>query len=81
MKKQIISIFCVMLYAHLFAQTPTGFNYQAVLRSSNGDLLASQPGQLRVTLTSSDGTVSHYQEIHNISTTLQGANTWFCFGR
>jgi len=72
MKKQIISIFCVLLYAHIFAQTPTGFNYQAVLRNISGDVLASQTGQLRVTLTSSDGTVTHYQEIHNISTSLQG---------
>lgn len=54
------------------AQTPVGFSYQAVLRSSNGQLLANQTGQLRISLTSSDGATTHYQEVHSVTSTAQG---------
>lgn len=72
MKKKLIVIFCLLINLLVFSQTPTGFSYQAVLRNSNGEVLSGQTGELRVALTSSNGTVTHYQEVHSISTNAQG---------
>lgn len=72
MKRIITVMLCSLLNLVAFSQTPTGFSYQAVLRNSNGEVLAGQSGQLRIILTSSDGTVTHYQEVHSISTGTQG---------
>jgi len=54
------------------AQTPAGFSYQAVLRNSTGQVLGGQTAQLRVTLTSSNGLTTHYQEVHDVTSTAQG---------
>ena len=72
--KKVTFSFIVILLSAVFAwsQTPTGFSYQAVLRSSNGQLLTNQTGQLRVSLTSSDGVTTHYQETHDVTSSAQG---------
>ena len=46
MKKLTLIIFLFIISVHysgnLFAQTPDGINYQAILRSSNGDVIENQ---------------------------------------
>ncbi|HOZ16072.1 MAG TPA: hypothetical protein PLH91_05170 [Tenuifilaceae bacterium] len=72
MKRILTVMLCLLLSLAVYSQTPTGFSYQAVLRNSNGEVLAGQTGQLRIILSSSDGSVTHYQEVHSISTGTQG---------
>jgi len=54
------------------AQTPVGFSYQVVLRNSSGQVIGSQTAQLRVTLISSNGLTTHYQEVHDVTSSAQG---------
>jgi len=54
------------------AQQPTGFNYQAVLRNSSGQVLANQIVMVKLSITSSDGSTTHYAESHSASTNQFG---------
>ena len=72
MKKLIVFLLGLLLAVNALTQTPTGFSYQAVLRNSSGSVLVNQSGQLKISLTSSNGLVTHYQETHNIITNPQG---------
>ena len=56
----------------VLSQAPSGFNYQAVLRNSSGQVIASQSATLRISLTDEAGTTTHYSETHGITTTAQG---------
>ena len=62
--KKFKSLF--VAFAALLATTMTmaqnGFNYQAVIRDANGDLLAEQDIALRITLTTESGNQTYYQE-------------------
>ena len=42
MKKCIALIFLLVIILNINAQAPQGFNYQATVRNSNGDLLMNQ---------------------------------------
>ena len=61
--------FLLVAVASILATTMTmaqsGFNYQAVIRDANGNLLANQNIALRITLTTADGNNVYYQEMHN----------------
>ena len=71
--KKIVSLFIALIAVLIsIGQTPTGFSYQAILRNAGGQVLTEKTGLLRITLTSSDGNTIHYQEIHDIKSTLQG---------
>jgi hypothetical protein len=72
MKKIIGIVIGLSMAFYCLAQTPGGFSYQAVLRTSIGQVLGSQTAQLRVTLVSSNGLTTHYQEVHNVTSTAQG---------
>jgi hypothetical protein len=63
-----VLIAVLALAATLHAQTPQGFNYQAVARDANGQVLVSQPVAVRFTIT--DPALSFfYQEEHLSITT------------
>jgi hypothetical protein len=57
----------------LFAQTTGNFNYQAVIRDSNGDLVTNQAIDLQLTIieSSTDGS-EVYRETHNVTTSGNG---------
>lgn len=57
------------------AQQPTGFNYQAVVRNSSGQVLANQNVVMRLSLTSPDGSITYYAESHSVSTNPFGLVT------
>lgn len=54
----------------LQAQAPHSLNYQAVARDANGNVLASQSIDMRMTIL--NGATTLYQETHNDSTTNHG---------
>lgn len=72
MKKLIFLLLVLVNSLMLNAQTPTGFNYQAVIRNSSGQVLANQNVSLRVNLISNSGTTTYYTETHGLTTTAQG---------
>ena len=56
-----------------FTQTPQAFNYQGVLRNSNGTIMASQALIARFTLhQSSAAGLTVYQETFNLTTNSLG---------
>jgi hypothetical protein len=76
MKKSIL-IFIAFLFAFsIFAQSPHMFNYQAVVRSSTGDILANQNVSFEIVIlqTSPTGTPV-YTETHNTATNEYGLVT------
>ncbi len=72
MKKLSSLLVALVVASIIYAQTPIGFSYQAVLRNTSGQVLSNQAAQLRVSLISSNGLTTHYQEVHNITSTAQG---------
>jgi hypothetical protein len=76
MKKSIL-IFIAFLFAFsIFAQSPHMFNYQAVVRSPTGDILANQNVSFEIVIlqTSPTGTPV-YTETHNTATNEYGLVT------
>lgn len=55
----------------LIAQAPQGFNYQAILRNSDGIVKANETVSLQITIVNDQGT-SQYLEIHNTQTNELG---------
>ncbi len=72
MKRIAHTVLGLLLPLFVICQVPTGFNYQAVLRNSNGQPATNQTGQLRISLVSNSGATTHYQEIHDVNTGPQG---------
>jgi len=77
MKKRILPFILVAIALLTITQTgtsqvPTGFNYQAVIRNSASQPLASQNVLVRITLTDNTGTPVYYKEIHTTTTNAQG---------
>jgi hypothetical protein len=72
MKKQLLFLF-FLLTSLAFSQAPEGINYQAVIRNSSGNLVASTTVAIRIQVrqTSATGTVV-YQERHSVLTSAQG---------
>jgi len=58
-----------------FSQIPQGFTYQAVIRNTSGQPLASQSVKIQITLTDEAGATIHYQETHTITTSPLGVVT------
>lgn len=55
-----------------FAQTPQGFSFQAVIRNSSGLPIASQSVKVHILLTDQLGTITHYGEVHSLTTNPYG---------
>ena len=72
MKKQLFFLF-LLLSSLAFSQAPEGINYQAVIRSGSGVLVANTTVAIRVQVrqTTATGTVI-YQERHSVLTSAQG---------
>jgi hypothetical protein len=72
MKKHLFFLF-VLLSSLAFSQAPAGINYQAVIRSGSGVLVANATVAIRVQVrqTTATGTVI-YQERHIVLTSAQG---------
>ncbi len=65
----------VLLIAALcsFSQVPTGFNYQAVLRNSSGDLIADQSVEIEISIIDENsGGIVLYTETHTKTTNSYG---------
>lgn len=72
-----ITLFFVILAGFVIqtvkAQTPEGFNYQAVLRDNSGELIVNQSVQVRISiLNESSGGTTVYSEIHTLNTGANG---------
>ncbi|MBO7433968.1 MAG: hypothetical protein J6U13_09495, partial [Salinivirgaceae bacterium] len=61
----------VTLLAATATMAQNGFNYQAVIRDDNGNLLVNQKIALRITLLNGDNSL--YQEKHTLTTNAYGA--------
>lgn len=69
MKKLFTLISIVAFSQYLLAQTINGFNYQAVIRNSNGEIIANELVQVRVSLLQDAETGSIvYSEDHDVTT-------------
>ena len=54
------------------AQVPNGFNYQAVARDGNGNVLANKNITIIFNITNGQGGTSYYAENHKVTTNAQG---------
>jgi len=73
MKNYLLTLCLALITTATLAQSPQGFNYQAVARDGNGDLIASKSLQVRVTIYSgSSGSSMEYQETHGVATNANG---------
>jgi len=73
MKRIIVLIAVVVLSATMYSQAPNAFNYQAVLRNSDGTIKADEAVAIQIEILqgSIDGS-SAYLEIHNTNTSSLG---------
>ena len=64
MKKVLITLLAIVTFATLYAQTPKGFNYQAVARNAAGQLITNRNVGVRISILqgSATGTVIYQQE-------------------
>jgi hypothetical protein len=54
MKKFILIIICLLLYASSFGQIPNGFSYQAVVRNNDKALITNQTVSIKATILRND---------------------------
>jgi hypothetical protein len=75
--KKFISLFVVILSTYsLFAQAPQKMSYQAVIRNSNNELVASKSVGMRVSILQGSVTgTAVYSELHNTTTNANGLAT------
>ena len=73
MKRLILSFAAIAITASVFAQVPEAFQYQAILRDSDGHLMVEKTVELKIDLVQSeiDGAVI-YSETHSKVTSAQG---------
>jgi hypothetical protein len=73
MKNYILLIANIFFICFLFGQAPLAFNYQAVLRDSDGEIQANKEAIIQITILSdlNTNTVA-YREQHNITTNELG---------
>ena len=72
MKKSFSLFFLFGLMLSVLAQAPYVFNYQTVIRNTEGQPLANQAVSIQLTLQSEDGNTQFYSETHNLTTSPQG---------
>ena len=76
MKKLVTLLFAIATFATLYAQVPKGFNYQAVVRNSAGNLMINRNIGVNISILqgSETGTVVYSQE-SNVTTNANGLFT------
>lgn len=67
----MITVFQIIITA-IHGQIPQGFTYQAIIRNSTGQPIASQTIKVQFTITNQDGTTTHYQETQTTTTSPLG---------
>ncbi|ALO14318.1 hypothetical protein L21SP5_00646 [Salinivirga cyanobacteriivorans] len=67
MKKQLIFLSMLMLGVINLCAQPDTFNYQAVVRDTDDNLLTTESIQLRLSI-QDDGSSNHYTELHETTT-------------
>jgi hypothetical protein len=72
MKRLFALAIGIALTLATLAQAPQGFNYQAVLRDTEGQPIPEQAVSIRFTLQNQDGKAVHYAELHFLNTSPQG---------
>ncbi|PKP20608.1 MAG: hypothetical protein CVU05_08670 [Bacteroidetes bacterium HGW-Bacteroidetes-21] len=72
MKKLLFSIIALVFLSSVYAQTPEAFKYQAVARSTNGNVLETQNVSLRVSIQQGSTFTSVYVETHATTTNAFG---------
>ena len=77
MKKVFLSILTLILFAGaVFAQTPKGFNYQAVVRNAAGQLMANRTVSVRIAIVQGAANGPQvYQQTENVTTNGNGLFT------
>lgn len=70
MKRIFLSVAALMLATYLNAQTPEGFNYQAVARDAQGTVIGKQNIALQISILGNDEVV--YTETHQVETSELG---------
>ena len=69
MKKLFTSFFLLFIGLAVFAQTPTTFNYQAVLRDASGGILTNQKVEIGIAILQSSATGNEvFSETHSVTT-------------
>jgi len=71
MRRFLLSVGILAVSAIVFCQAPQAFNYQAILRNSDGTVKANETVSLQVSLINDAGS-SSYMEIHNTQTNQLG---------
>jgi hypothetical protein len=71
----LILVSCFFCLLSLNAQIPQGFNYQAIVRNSSGDVIQNQNVKVKVAIQKFDGTVL-WDEEHSLTTTQFGLVTF-----
>lgn len=76
MKKIVTLLFAIATFATLYAQVPKGFNYQAVVRNSAGQLMPNHPIGVNISIIqgSETGTIIYNQE-SSVTTNQNGLFT------
>ena len=79
MKKILTTLFAIfILSSTLFAQTPKGFNYQAVVRNTAGQLVNNRNVSVRLSIIRENGSmpdVTIYQQTNQVTTNANGLFT------
>jgi len=75
MKKYTLLFILFSIPYLLIAQVPSGIQYQAVVRNSNGDPLINTAVQFRFTIENNSGTQTYYSERHALSSNGLGGIT------
>ncbi len=65
-KSILTSIIIILVFNAGMTQFVSGFNYQAVVRNSNGTIMKNTPVSLRATISNDDGNI--FEKTYNIST-------------
>ena len=71
MKRFRIGLLLLGIVSIVYSQVPDGFNYQAVLRNTDGTIKANEAVALQISLIDDNGS-SSYMEIHNTQTNELG---------
>ena len=73
MKKLLLTCFLGFLSLIIFAQAPSSFKYQTVIRDNNGELISNQDVSFRISIIrNSDTGTEIYNETHNVTSSSLG---------
>jgi hypothetical protein len=73
MKRTLFFAMGILFTIFNYAQAPQGFNYQAIIRNTEGQPLSAQTVGIRISIQSEGGAPLHYVETHSAVTSQQGA--------